>query len=126
MRFEAVTRATDRAFNVLALLGAFGSFLGGLIVLLSWLRSRKSDKLQRSDYERERQFYEQRVLDADERHIKPATRKRDSFMNLELPNSISVTRRATKWDSTYHDSLQAEMLISPSSRCSLAKKVLAH
>ncbi|HEY1757740.1 MAG TPA: hypothetical protein VGG72_20380 [Bryobacteraceae bacterium] len=82
-RFEGVTHSTDRAFNVLALLGAFGSFLGGLIVLLSWLRTRKSDKLQRSDYERERDFYENRVR-ATEEHNRTSYERERTFYESRM------------------------------------------
>ena len=61
-QFEAIADSTNRAFTVLALLGAFGSFIGGLIVVLSWLRGRKVDERHRQDYERERQFYEASVF----------------------------------------------------------------
>lgn len=62
MRFEAMAQSTDRAFNMLFVLGALGSFVGGLLILSTWIRDRQRHR----DYEHERQFYEQQVLRQDE------------------------------------------------------------
>jgi len=81
MRVQGLTESSDRAFNLVYMFGAVGSFLGGGALVLSWTQRRQSHKdyeherrfyeervLQnRTDYEQERKFYETRVLDLEQR-----------------------------------------------------------
>jgi tetratricopeptide (TPR) repeat protein len=89
VRFDAMVRSSDRAFSVLALLGAFGSFLGGMIVVLSWLRGRKVDERHRQDYEREREFYEKRAMEIERRQ------------NETHVATLEVSRAAATRDSSF-------------------------
>jgi len=89
VRFDAMVRTSDRAFSVLALLGAFGSFLGGMIVVLSWLRGRKVDERHRQDYEREREFYEKRAIEVERRQ------------NETHASALEVSKAAAARDSSF-------------------------
>src|SRR5439155_26310631 len=75
MRFEAATNAFNYAFNVLIVLGGVGSFLGGTVILLSWLRNQRLDERHRQDYRRERDFYETQVLNVERRQEASAQRE---------------------------------------------------
>lgn len=99
LRFEALAHSTDRAFNVLALLGALGSFVGGLMVVLTWLRGRRADERHRQDYERERRFYEESVFRErdfyEARAIEMEKRQKESHgQSLDLAHR-SAEREAT-------------------------------
>ena len=58
-KVDAELGAANRAFNVLYVFGAIGSFLAGLFVVLSWLRDNKR-------YERERKFLEDRAQNTEQ------------------------------------------------------------
>ena len=63
VRFDALRYATDRSFQVFFVLGAVGSFLGALFLILTALRDRRHHK----DYENERKFYEERAHKVEQR-----------------------------------------------------------
>ncbi|MBN2007767.1 hypothetical protein JW960_00310 [candidate division KSB1 bacterium] len=71
-RLEVATISSDQAFTMIYTFGAVGSFLGGVFLVITWVRAQRA----REDYRHEREFYEARIMEyarrQEETHIRAA------------------------------------------------------